>query len=177
MRNKSSKWLDYIDLGSDSISLKFLKNMETVYQDENNVVLDEKSVEWKLCINRESKSLELTINLYSCHDINMKFLLVVTPPSIYHFPLPPCHRRFTVWSQWCFLTITWIESLQLPISAEKLQLKISISPPTPKNMGKLKIDNKFLLSPFPWKYFQCFPKVFCTILWIESTELTIFIEK
>ena len=34
---------------------------ETVYQDENNVVLDENSVEIKPCINRESKSLELTI--------------------------------------------------------------------------------------------------------------------
>ena len=60
--------------------------MKTVYQDENNVVLDENSVEWKLCINRESKSLELTINLYSCHDINMKFLVVVTQPFIYHIP-------------------------------------------------------------------------------------------
>ena len=35
--------------------------MKTVYQDENNVVLDENSVEWKPCIDRESKSLELTI--------------------------------------------------------------------------------------------------------------------
>ena len=58
--------------------------MKTVYQDENNCVLDKKSVERKPCINRESKSLELTIKLYSCHDINMKFLLVVTPPYIYH---------------------------------------------------------------------------------------------
>ena len=49
---------------------------ETFYQDENNV-------EWKPCINWESKSLELTIKLYSCHDINMEFLVVVTPPSIY----------------------------------------------------------------------------------------------
>ena len=57
--------------------------MKTVYQDEKNVVLDEKSVERKPCINRESKSLELTIKLYSCPDINMKFLVVVTPPSIY----------------------------------------------------------------------------------------------
>ena len=57
--------------------------MKTVYQDENNVVLVENSVEWKPCINRESKSLELTIKLYSCHDIKMKLLLVVTPPSIY----------------------------------------------------------------------------------------------
>ena len=32
---------------------------ETVYKDENNVVLVENSVEWKPCINRESKSLEL----------------------------------------------------------------------------------------------------------------------
>ena len=38
-----------------------LKNMKTVYQDENNVVLVENSVEPKPCINRESKSLELTI--------------------------------------------------------------------------------------------------------------------
>ena len=39
--------------------------------------------ERKPCINRESKSSELTIYLNSCHDINMKLLLVVTPPSIY----------------------------------------------------------------------------------------------
>ena len=35
--------------------------MKTVYQYENNFVLDDNSVEWKPCINRESKSLELTI--------------------------------------------------------------------------------------------------------------------
>ena len=52
MKNKSSEWLDYIELGFDSISLKCLKNMKTVYQDENNVVLVENSVEWKPCINR-----------------------------------------------------------------------------------------------------------------------------
>ena len=57
--------------------------MKTVYQDEHNVVLDENSVEQKPCINREIKNLELTIKLYNCHDINMKFLVVVTPPSIY----------------------------------------------------------------------------------------------
>ena len=60
--------------------------MKTVYPDENNVVLYEKSVERKPYINRKIKSLELTIQLYSCHDIKMKFLLVVTPPSIYHIP-------------------------------------------------------------------------------------------
>ena len=58
--------------------------MKTVYQDENNFVLDENGFERKSCINRESKNLELTIWLYSCHNINMKFLVVVTPLSIYH---------------------------------------------------------------------------------------------
>ena len=71
-------------LGLDSISLKCLENMKTVYQDEKNVVLYENSVERNPCINRESKSLELTIKLYSCHNININFLLVVTPLSIYH---------------------------------------------------------------------------------------------
>ena len=80
----SSEWLDYIELGINSISLKCLDNMKTVYQDENNVVIYENSVERKPCINIECKSLELTIWLYSCHDINMKVLVVVTPPSIYH---------------------------------------------------------------------------------------------
>ena len=69
--------------------------MKTVYPDENNVVLDEKSVEIKPCINRESKSLEITIQLYSCYDINMKFLVVVTPPSIYH----GCSTRKTFWEE------------------------------------------------------------------------------
>ena len=44
-RNKSSECLDYIELGLDSISLKCLENMKTVYQDENNFVLDENSIE------------------------------------------------------------------------------------------------------------------------------------
>ena len=66
--------------------MKCFDNMKTVYLDENNVVLDGNGVERKPCINRESKSFELTIYLYSCHDINMKFLVVVTPPSIYHTP-------------------------------------------------------------------------------------------
>ena len=49
----------------------FLSEMKTVFKER------------KPCINRESKSDELTIYLYSCHDINMKFLAVVTPQSIY----------------------------------------------------------------------------------------------
>ena len=61
--------------------------MKTVYLDEKNVVLNEKVLkERKLRINREIKSDEITIQLYSCHNINMKLLAVVTPPSIYQFP-------------------------------------------------------------------------------------------
>ena len=40
-------------------------------------------------------SLELTIKLYSCHDINMKFLVVVTPPSIYN----GCSTWKTFWEE------------------------------------------------------------------------------
>ena len=42
--------------------------MKTVYPDENNVFLNEKSVERKPYINRESKCDDLTIKLYSCYD-------------------------------------------------------------------------------------------------------------
>ena len=45
MKNKSSELLDQIELGFNSIGLKCLKNMKTVYQDENNFVLVENSVE------------------------------------------------------------------------------------------------------------------------------------
>ena len=69
--------------------------MKTVYQDEKNVVLNENSVERKPCINRESKSNEITIKLYSCHDINMKFLVVVTPLSIYR----GCFTRKKFWEE------------------------------------------------------------------------------
>ena len=54
-------YLTILSWGLDSISLKCLKNMKTIYPDEKNVVLDENSVERKPCINRESMSLELTI--------------------------------------------------------------------------------------------------------------------
>ena len=69
--------------------------MKTVYQDENNIVLDKNIFELKPCMNRESKSLELKIGLYRCHNINLKFLVVVTPPSIYH----GCSTRKTLWEE------------------------------------------------------------------------------
>ena len=82
--NKSSVCLEYIELRTR------LNQFETIVGhwklsvlDENNIVLNENSVEGKPCINRESKSDELTIYLYSCNSINMKFLVVVTPPYIY----------------------------------------------------------------------------------------------
>ena len=51
--------------------------------------------EIKPCINRESRNNELTIKLYSCYDINMKLLAVVTPPSIFH----GCSTRKTSWEE------------------------------------------------------------------------------
>ena len=69
--------------------------MKTICPDENNVVLNENSVEEKPCINRESKSNERTIKLYSCHYINMKFLAVLTLPSIYH----GCSTQKTFWEE------------------------------------------------------------------------------
>ena len=71
------------------------ENMKTVYLDENNVVLNENSVEIKPSMNRESKSDELTIKLCSCHDINIKFLVVVKTLSIYH----SCSTRKTFWEE------------------------------------------------------------------------------
>ena len=59
--NKIYVWLDYIEFRTRLNQFECLKNMKTVYTDENNVVLNEKSVEGKPCINRESKSNELTI--------------------------------------------------------------------------------------------------------------------
>ena len=62
---------------------------------ENNVVLNENSIEGKPCINRQIKSNELTMSLYSCHDITMKLLAVVTPPYIYH----GCSTWKTFWEE------------------------------------------------------------------------------
>ena len=77
--------------------------MKTVYLDENNVVLNENSVERKPCIDRESKIDELTIKLYSYHDINMKFLVVVTPPYMYqvHTWLVHSWEHEILWSSKC----------------------------------------------------------------------------
>ena len=61
----------------------------------NNVFLNEDIVDRKQCINRESKSNGHIIYLYSCHDINMKFLVVVTPPSIYH----GCFTQKMLWEE------------------------------------------------------------------------------
>ena len=65
--------------------LGMFKEHENCLSILKNVALNENSVEIKPCINIESKSNDLTIKLYSCPDINMKFLVVVTPPSIYQY--------------------------------------------------------------------------------------------
>ena len=64
MKNKSSEWLDYIELGFDSINLKCVIHMKTVYQDENNLVLVENSVEWKPCITKLWDSSSYILYLY-----------------------------------------------------------------------------------------------------------------
>ena len=46
----------------------FEEHEQCLFQKEKNVVLNENRVEGKPCINIESKSLELTIYLYSCYD-------------------------------------------------------------------------------------------------------------
>ena len=66
-----------------------------LFQNEKNIVLNENSVEVKSCRNIESKRNEITIYLYSCYDINMKLLEVVTPPSIYN----GCSTRKTFWEE------------------------------------------------------------------------------
>ena len=64
-------------------------------EEENIIVLNENSVDRKPCINRESKRDELANNLYSCHNTNMKFLVVLTLSSIYH----GCSTQMTFWKE------------------------------------------------------------------------------
>ena len=52
LRNKSSLWLDYIELRTRHNQSECLENMKTVYPDENNIVLNENNVDIKPCINR-----------------------------------------------------------------------------------------------------------------------------
>ena len=46
----------------------FEEHEKFLFQNENNVVLNENSVGLKPCINRESNSLELTIQVYSWYN-------------------------------------------------------------------------------------------------------------
>ena len=71
----------------------FEEHENCLFQNEKNVVLNENSIEGKPCIHKESKILELTIQVYSCYDMNIKLLAVVTPPYIYH----GCSTRMTFW--------------------------------------------------------------------------------
>ena len=50
-----------LSLGIDSISLNIQITWKLSIQDENNVLLNENCVEKKQCINRESKSKDITI--------------------------------------------------------------------------------------------------------------------
>ena len=46
----------------------FEEHKNCLFQNENNVVLNENSIEGKPCINKESKNPEITILLYICYD-------------------------------------------------------------------------------------------------------------
>ena len=62
LQKNSSVWLDYIEFRNRLNKFEMFGEHENcLFQNENNVVLNENSVEGKPCINRESKSLELTI--------------------------------------------------------------------------------------------------------------------
>ena len=52
--------LDLVEHSTQSV-LNFCRTLKTFFSRRKNVVLNENSVEVKPCINRESKSLELTI--------------------------------------------------------------------------------------------------------------------
>ena len=54
-----------------------------LFQNENNGVLNENSVEGKPCINRKVRALRSKFS-YTVVMMNMKLLVFVTPPSIYH---------------------------------------------------------------------------------------------
>ena len=63
----------------------FEEHENCLFQNENNVVLNEKSFEGKQCINEK---LRASSSQFSYTDVmmNMKLLAVVTPPSIYQIP-------------------------------------------------------------------------------------------
>ena len=66
------------------------------------------------------KSNEITIQLYSCHDINMKFLVFVTPPYIYHNAFPDFYKYVYVvfnllQSIWCYYFLWDQDYLQMDL--------------------------------------------------------------
>ena len=68
LKNKSSVWIDYIEFRNWLNQFENDKEHENcLFQNENNVVLNENSAEGKLCINRESNNLELEIYLNSSY--------------------------------------------------------------------------------------------------------------
>ena len=53
--NKSSVWLDYIEFRTRLNQFECSKSMKTVYPDENNVVMNEDSVEGKKTMYKQRK--------------------------------------------------------------------------------------------------------------------------
>ena len=73
----------------------FREHEKCLFNNENNVVLNENSVEGKPCINRIKVRALSSQFSYTVIMTNMKLLAVVTPPSIYH----GCSTRNTFWEE------------------------------------------------------------------------------
>ena len=62
LKKKSYVWLDYIEFRTRLNQFEmFVEHESCLFQNEQNDVMNENSVEGKPCINMESKRLEITI--------------------------------------------------------------------------------------------------------------------
>ena len=62
----------------------FGENENCLFQNKNNVVLNENNVEGKPCINRKLRA-SISQFSYIVVMMNMKLLAIVTPPYIYQY--------------------------------------------------------------------------------------------
>ena len=72
----------------------FGEHESCLFQNENNVVLNENSVEGKSCIIEKVRALRSQFS-YTVIMMNMNLLEVVTPPSIYN----GCSTRKNFWEE------------------------------------------------------------------------------
>ena len=101
-------------------------------------------------------------------QLMLKLLSAIPLPPTLHLSLPMMLPTDTLSRQSPTLHIHW----EIVINMSKL-------PPTPKKTEKHENWRWrcFLLSPCPLLCFHCFPKGLCTISWIYSLQIPIFVEK